>query len=137
MAVNSEVSDGILPKFKAIQAFMVDLVTCKNEEDPLEMKALEWSQRFSHYKSMGIFPNAQGQLTHKSFVRYCPISNPVKILWLSSLPARIKKNQSKMKELEWSQGFPVITLWELSVASETRVLIRSGPKPNGVNLLPK
>ena len=71
-----------------------------------KMKALEWSQLFSHYKSMGIFPNAQGQLTHKSFVEYCPISNPSKILWLSFLPARIKKNQSKMKELEWSQGFP-------------------------------
>ena len=69
-----------------------------------KMKALEWSQLFSHYKSMGIFPNAQGQLTHKSFVEYCPILNPSKILWLSSLPARIKKNQPKMKE--WSQGFP-------------------------------
>ena len=33
-----------------------------------KMKALEWSQRFSHYKSKGIFPNAQGQLTHKSFL---------------------------------------------------------------------
>ena len=33
-AANSEVSDGILPKFKLIQAFMVGLVTCKNEEDP-------------------------------------------------------------------------------------------------------
>ena len=29
-----------------------------------KMKALEWSQRLSHYKSIGIFPNAQGQLTH-------------------------------------------------------------------------
>ena len=29
-----EVSDGILLKFKLIQAFMVGLVTCKNEEDP-------------------------------------------------------------------------------------------------------
>ena len=26
--------------------------------------------------------------------------------------------------------FPIITLWELSVAMDTRVLIRSGPKPN-------
>ena len=26
--------DGILPKFKPIQAFMVGLVICKNEEDP-------------------------------------------------------------------------------------------------------
>ena len=50
----------------------------------LKMKALEWSQRYSHYKSMGIFPNTQGQLTHKSFVGYCPISNTSKILWLSS-----------------------------------------------------
>ena len=29
--------------------------------------------------------------------------------------------------------FPIITLWELSVAMETRVLIRSSPKPNAVN----
>ena len=28
-----------------------------------KMKELEWSQDFSHYKSMGIFQNAQGQLT--------------------------------------------------------------------------
>ena len=28
------VSDGILPKFKLIQAFMVGLVICKNKEDP-------------------------------------------------------------------------------------------------------
>ena len=34
-----------------------------------KMKELEWSQHFSHYKSMGIFPDAQGQLTHKSLVR--------------------------------------------------------------------
>ena len=32
-ASNSVVSDGILTEFKLIQAFMVDLVTCKNEED--------------------------------------------------------------------------------------------------------
>ena len=32
-AANSEVSDGILPKFKLIQAFIVVLFTCKNEED--------------------------------------------------------------------------------------------------------
>ena len=71
-----------------------------------KMKVLEWSEHFSHYKSMGIFPDAQGQLTHRSLVRSCWISNPIKILWLSLLPARIKKNKSKMKEREWSQDFP-------------------------------
>ena len=54
-AANSVVGDGILTKFKLIQAFMVDLVTCKNETDPFKSKALEWAQQFSHYKSMEIF----------------------------------------------------------------------------------
>ena len=71
-----------------------------------KMKVLEWSQHLSHYKSMGIFPDPKGQLTHKSLVQSCRISNPSEILWLSLLSARIKKNQSKMKELEWSQDFP-------------------------------
>ena len=62
-----------------------------------KMKVLEWSQHFSHYKSMGIFPDTQGQLTHKSLAQSCGNSNPSEILWLSSLPGRIKKNQSKMK----------------------------------------
>ena len=48
-----------------------------------KMKVLEWSQHFSHYKSMGIFPDAQGQVTHKSLVQSCQISNPFEILWLS------------------------------------------------------
>ena len=33
--------------------------------------------------------------------------------------------------------FPIIIQWELSVAMETRVLIRSGPKPNAINPLPQ
>ena len=39
----------------------------------LKMKALECSQDFSHYKSMGIFPGAQGQLTLQSMVGSCRI----------------------------------------------------------------
>ena len=31
-----------------------------------KMKELEWSQHFPHYKSMGIFQDAQGQLTLQS-----------------------------------------------------------------------
>ena len=34
-----------------------------------KMKELECSQDFSHYKSMGIFPDAQGQLTPQSLFR--------------------------------------------------------------------
>ena len=81
------------------------LVTCKNEDDQIKMKELECSQDFSHYKSMGIFPDAQGQLTPQSLVRSGRISNSFKMLWMSSLPASMKKIRSKMKELECSQGF--------------------------------
>ena len=84
---------------------MAGLVICKNEEDPSKMKALEWSQHFSHYKSMGIYADAQGQLTHKFLIGSCRISNPFEILCLSLLPAKRKKKKSKMKELEWSQDF--------------------------------
>ena len=46
----------------------------------LKMKELECSQDFSHYKSMGIFPDAQGQLTPHSFVRSGRISNSSEML---------------------------------------------------------
>ena len=71
-----------------------------------KMKELEWSQDFSHYKSMGIFQNAQGQLTPQSLVESGPYSNSSEILWLSSLPASMKKIQSKMKALDRTQHFP-------------------------------
>ena len=56
-----------------------------------KMKELEWSQDFSHYKSMGIFQDAQGQLTLQSLVESGQNSNSSKILWLSSLPESMKK----------------------------------------------
>ena len=121
------------------------------------MKELECSQDFSHYKSMGIFTDAQGQLTPQSLVRSGRISNssdmdvlvtckyekdPIKnegarvdttlysnfsdaqgqitlvlvsvsgrnlnsskLSCMSSLPARMRMIDTKMKELEWSQDF--------------------------------
>ena len=49
-AANSPVRGWIWPKFKLVQAFIAVLITYKNEEDPikLKIKALEWSQHFSH-----------------------------------------------------------------------------------------
>ena len=71
-----------------------------------KMKEQECSQDFSHYKSMGIFPDAQEQLTPQSLVRSGRISNSSEMLWMFSLPASMKKIQSKMKALEWTQHFP-------------------------------
>ena len=40
------------------------LLSARKKKIHSKMKVIEWSQHFSHYKSMGIFPDAQGQLTH-------------------------------------------------------------------------
>ena len=53
---------------------------------------------FYLYKSMGIFTDAEGQVTLQSVVRSGKISNSSKILWLSS---RMEKIQSKVKAIEW------------------------------------
>ena len=70
-----------------------------------KMKELECSQDYSHYKSIGIFPDAQGQLTPQSLVRSGRISKSSEMLWMFSLPASMKKIRSKKKALECSQHF--------------------------------
>ena len=45
-----------------------------------KMKVLECSQEFSHYKSMGIFPDAEGQRTPQSLVQSGRISNSFEML---------------------------------------------------------
>ena len=66
-----------------------------------KIKELECSQDISHYKSMGIFPDAQWHLTPQSLVRSGRISNWSEMLLMFSLSASIKKIRSKMKALEW------------------------------------
>ena len=46
-AANSEVSGGILPKFELIQAFIVVLVTCENDEDQIKNEGARVLTRFS------------------------------------------------------------------------------------------
>ena len=53
-AAYSKVSGGILQKFKLIQAFMVCLVTFKNEETSIKNEGYEWIQDFAHYNPMGV-----------------------------------------------------------------------------------
>ena len=46
------------------------------------------------------------------------------------------KNEDDRLKNEGARVFTIITLWELSVAMDTRVPIRSGPKPNAAFLNP-
>ena len=87
------VGEGILMKFNLIQALMIVLAACKNEEDLSKNEAIDWSQHFTHYKSMGIFfglstaaNSAVGGLIWQHF-------EPILDFWLSLLPARMRKIQ--------------------------------------------
>ena len=61
----------------------------------LKMKSLECSQDFSHYRSMGSFPDAQGLLTRQSLVGSDKISNLSETLWLSLFSAKKEKDPIK------------------------------------------
>ena len=39
------------------------LVTSNVDDDSIKMNELAWRKHFPHYKSMGIYLDAQGQLT--------------------------------------------------------------------------
>ena len=74
---------------------MVVLLTCKNEEDPIKNEGARV------LTTLNIdFSTTHGQLTPHSEVESGRKSNSFEILWLSSLPARMKKIRSKMKALE-------------------------------------
>ena len=86
-----ETSSRIWPNFKLIQALMYVIVTCKYEMDPIKNSQEKVAHHFSHYKSMGIFSDAQGQLTPLSVVESGRIFNSSELSCMSSLPASMKK----------------------------------------------
>ena len=110
----------------------------------LKMKELDCSQDFSHYNSMEIFPDAQGQLTLESTVRSGQISNSSKTLWLSSfmhvlLTCSLRLIKSKMKELECSQDFShfksMVIFPDAQGQLTPQSLVRSGRISNSFEML--
>ena len=81
------------------------LVVCKNEEDPIKNEGARVVTTL-----FVDFSDAKGQLSPKSVMESCQNSNPSKLLWLTLLPARMKKIHWIMKVLEWSQRFSIIRL---------------------------
>ena len=63
MASNSKVSSLIRPEIKLVPACMPVLVTSNFDDDSIKNERASMETSFSHYKSMGNFLDAQGQLT--------------------------------------------------------------------------
>ena len=76
------------------------LVTYQYEEDPIKIEALVYSQ---HYTS--IFSDAQGQISLELVVASGRNLFSSKLSCMSSLPARMRMIDFKIKELECSQDF--------------------------------
>ena len=77
---------------------MIDLVTYKNEEDPIKNEGARM------FTTLYInFSDAQGQITLELVVVSGRNLNSSKLSCMSSLPARMRMIVSKMKELECSQ----------------------------------
>ena len=62
-ADNSAARGRIWLNFELVRALMYVVVPCKYGKDPIEISKIMRGQHFLHTKSMGIFSNAQGQIT--------------------------------------------------------------------------
>ena len=99
-AANSAVLGPIKSNFELGRDFMVVLLTYKNEEDPIKNRgARVFTTLYVN------FSDAQGQITLELVVVSGRNLNSSKLSWMSSLPARMRLIESKMKELECSQYF--------------------------------
>ena len=117
-------NSSISPKFEVVWDFMAVLVSCKFEDDLIKSEGGILRTTFLHYKSKRKFFVTHGQVIPKWKDRSCPKSNLSEILWLFLFPESVRKICSKLKALSAGQVSP-LSLWELSVAMEIRVLIQS------------
>ena len=99
-AANAAVLGPIWLNFELVRDVMDVLITCQYEEALIKnIGARVFTTLYIN------FSDAQGQITPQSLVRSGGISKSSEMLWMSPLPASMKKIRSKMKELECSQDF--------------------------------
>ena len=108
---------------------MVVLLTCKKKEDPIKNEGARV------FTTIYIdFSDAQGQITLESVVVSGRNLNSSKLLCMSSLPARMRMIESKMKELECSQDFSHYKSMGIFPDAQgqltPRSLVESGPNTN-------
>ena len=98
-AANSAVLGPIWPNFELVRDVIDVLFTCKYEEDPIQNEgARVITTLYSNF-------DAQGQITLVLVSVSGQNLNSSKLSCMSSLPARMRMIDSKMKELECSQDF--------------------------------
>ena len=99
-AANSAVLGPIWPNFELVRDVMDELVTCKYEEDLIQNEGARVDTTL--YSN---FSDAQGQISLVLVSVSGRNLNSSKLSCMSSLPARMRMIDSKMKKLECSQDF--------------------------------
>ena len=124
-AANSAVLGPIWPNFKLVPDVIDVLVTCKYEEDPIKNEGARVDTTL--YSN---FSDAQGQITLVLVSVSGRNLNSSKLLCMSSLPARMRMIDSKMKELECLQDFSHYKSMEIFPGAQGQLtpqsLVRSG-----------
>ena len=113
---------------------MVVLLTCKNEEDPIKNRGARV------FTTLYInFSDAEGQITLELVVVSGRNLNSSKLSYMSSLPARMRMIDSKMKELECSQDFSHYKCMRIFPDAQGQLtpqsLVRSGRISNSSEML--
>ena len=99
-AANSAVLGPIRPNFELVRDVMDVLITCKYKEYPIKNEGARVDTTL--YSN---FSDAQGQITLVLVSVSGGNLNSSKLSCMSSLPARMRMIDSKLKELECSQDF--------------------------------
>ena len=105
MAANSAVHGRIWLNFELVRDFMVVLLTCKNEEDPIKNRGARVVPTL--YIN---FSDVQGQITLVLVVVSGRNLNSSKLSYMSSLSARMRLIKSKNEEASVHKISPIICL---------------------------
>ena len=104
------------------------LITSNFDDDSIKNERASMETAFSHYKSMGNFLDAQGQL-RSQWSDLAEIQTRQRFYACPRYLQVQKGSDQKQPRKGGDIVFPIISQWGLSVAMETRVLIQSAPKP--------
>ena len=120
----------IRPEIKLVRAFMPVLVTSNFDDESIKNERASLETAFSHYKSMGEFFRrsraANSVVCGPNWPKFEFVRDFMHVLVTCKYKKRSdQKQQRKCGDI----FFPIISQWGLSVAMETRVLIKSAPKP--------
>ena len=94
-----------------------------------KMKEIECSQDFSPFKSIWVFSRRSRAANYAVLGPIRPNFELVRDVMDVLVTCKYEEDSIKNEGASVHNIFPIITLWELSVAMDTRVPIRSSPKP--------